>query len=430
MLKNNRSKRILTLSFILVLLTFSSALSQNEDVPPEVILESFSAGFYRPVMQYSPDFGDSLGTLKNIAQLFDERLKYALEWSGYISMILEGDSSFVGPDEIPSEGDPGTQLTIKFTPDSNLVKSTLYLSEPNGDPFYAGSIKFDRSNVVIAADGAAEDILHQLTGMTPPYRSRIVCVEKKPGNIKELVLVNWDGSKKWPLTRDNSIALSPSWAPDGKKLVFCSFRGGMDADLYIADLTSRKIRLLKRRLGTDTAPSWSPDGSEIIFAGSSGPTTKLYRIGVDGSGLRKLTTGRSIDTAPSWSPTGREIVFMSDRTGTPQLYRMDKDGTNLRRLTYDGTYNADPSWSPNGDRIIYIRRESDGFQLRSMDPMGDVDVPLTAQPGDHLDPTWSPDGMKITYSYQGKIWVMNADGTYRRPLMAKGLMPAWSPIAK
>ena len=119
---------------------------------------------------------------------------------------------------------------------------------------------------------------------------------------------------------------------------------------------------------------------------------------------------------------------MSDRSGSPQIYRMDIDGANLMRLTYAGGYNSDPSWSPAGDRINYVRLESNGFQIRIMDPSGDVDIPLTDENGDHLEPCWSPDGMKISYSYRGKLWVMNADGTEKQPLLAKGLMPDWSPI--
>jgi len=423
------------LLILLLAVVFSTAkISAQPSATPEVVLDAYSRGFYRPALLHQLRLDPSLSPAdRTIGETFDGRLRYALEWSGYVNLVREADSLLAGPPEVPGDRDPGSRLMIRIQPDTvnaGKLRAVLTLADIQGTAYYAGGISFDLEDASLSAEGAAEEILRQMTGMTPPFRSRIACVEQRPGNIKEIVLIAWDGGRRWQLTRDNSIALSPSWAPDGRRLVFSSFRGGPDSDLFIADLDKRVITPIVRRVGTDAAPAWSPNGKEIVFAGSSGATTSLYTVAPNGNGLRPLTSGKWIDTSPSWSPTGREIVFMSDRSGSPQIYRMDRDGANLRRLTRDGRYNADPAWSPTGDRIVYVRLEDSGFQLRSMDPLGDVDVALTNEPGDHLDPAFSPDGMKITYAYRGKVWVMNADGSLRRPLLSGGLQPAWSPIEK
>ena len=419
----------LTTALVLTFTLSTSAYAQvDEEDTPEVVLEAHGAGFYRPGLAYNVVLPDTLEPPQaSIATTFDERLRFALDWSGYVNLVI-ADNEVVGPSEY-GDVEPEAELHVELTAaGQDSIGSVLTLAEPGGEPFGSWRIQFTEGFALESADAAAEKILLEFTGMMPPFRSRIVLVESQPNNVKELVLVKYDGSRRQQLTDDNSIALSPSWSRDATKIVFTSFRDNLDADLYIADLEERRLRKLVSRAGTDAAPVFSPNGNEILFAGSNGPNTSLYLVNMDGTNLRRLTGTDGIDTSPSWSPTGRELVFMSDRNGQPHIYRMDRHGANLRRLTYEGSYNSDPAWSPTGERIVYIRREANGFQVRSMDPLGDVDVALTNEPGDHLDPAWSPDGMKITYSYRGRIWVMSADGTNRRQLHTSGLQPDWSPI--
>ncbi|MBD3165805.1 hypothetical protein GF324_04360 [bacterium] len=403
------------------------AQAQNRagDVP-EVVLEAYSTGFYRPALIVrNKGIFELPQERRPIARRFSARLYYALKWSGYVEIVED-----LPEDSTTLRGTPPMELVTSFGNTQPRMTAMVWLGEPGEtEAFYEGDIGIEEGNADDAAEAAAEELLYRLTGMLPPFRSRIVCSQALENDVKELVLLSFDGAKRWPLTKDGSINLSPGWSPDGRKIVFCSFRGGRDADLYIADLDARRIRPLLQRQGTDAAPAWSPDGKQILFAGSSGAGTDLYLVNPDGANLRNLTRSPSIDTSPSWAPTSRDIVFMSDRSGNPQIYRIDVDGANLLRLTYDGTYNAEPAWSPAGDRIVYVRREANGFQLRMMTPAGDADIPLTNEPGDHLAPAWTPDGMKISYTYNGTLWVMNADGTDPRELAARGNLADWSPIS-
>lgn len=40
---------------------------------------------------------------------------------------------------------------------------------------------------------------------------------------------------------------------------------------------------------------------------------------------------------------------------------------------------------------------------------------------------WSPDSRRIAFTYCGKMYVINADGTHLRSLKAGGTEPSWSP---
>ena len=55
------------------------------------------------------------------------------------------------------------------------------------------------------------------------------------------------------------------------------------------------------RLVTGSQPDWSPDGLWIVFSARPprGRST-LYAIHPDGSGLRRLTNGRTDEEQPDW----------------------------------------------------------------------------------------------------------------------------------
>jgi len=54
--------------------------------------------------------------------------------------------------------------------------------------------------------------------------------------------------------------------------------------------------------GSDESPSWAPDGRRIVFASSREGRWNIYMMNDDGSRLEKLTRHEGNNWGPDWSP--------------------------------------------------------------------------------------------------------------------------------
>jgi Tol biopolymer transport system component len=86
----------------------------------------------------------------------------------------------------------------------------------------------------------------------------------------------------------------------------------------------------------DSSPSWSPDGTRIVFETNRDGDFEVYVMGTDGSEQTNLTKNpAAYDIAPSWSPDGSQIIFRSDRDGDRfeyKYYAMSADGSHVTPL--------------------------------------------------------------------------------------------------
>ncbi len=129
--------------------------------------------------------------------------------------------------------------------------------------------------------------------------------------------------------------------------------------------------------GVYTEPDISADGTRMLFCfkGEKDGSTSIYEIGLDGTGLRQLTSpdmcacnegryAKQHDVCPAYMPDGR-IVFKSTRpnglvpcnnTGVDIMHVMDADGGNIKRLSVNNVNEFDPCIMPDG-RILHGRWE-------------------------------------------------------------------------
>ncbi len=278
-----------------------------------------------------------------------------------------------------------------------------------------------------------DEIIFQFTGVRGAFDTRITYVSTAGGRFKEIYVVHLDGTGRVQVTNNRTINLSPSWSPDGRRLLYTSFKDGKPK-VYQFDLSSRKDSELSARKGLNLGGSWSSDGKRIALSLEKNGNADIYLLDPKGKILKRLTTNPEIDVSPAWSPAGGQLVFVSNRSGSPQLYIKDLSSSKTRRLTYSGGYNTSPDWSSKGDKIAYAGLSGGHFNIFTIPAQGGDPQMLTSDSGENEDPSWSPDGRYLVFSSNRNgrydIYLMRANGENQRRLTGSSgddTNPSWSP---
>lgn len=155
-----------------------------------------------------------------------------------------------------------------------------------------------------------------------------------------------------------------------------AFSGNPAARDVLANAVCENGRFLGQKLnfGSFLAPALSYDGKTIYFCHTEAAqptyqwtehsTFHIFRVNVDGTGLRQLTDGPVNDLFPWPLPNGR-LVFVSERRGgfgrcherlcpTYTLHTMNPDGTDITLLSAHETNEWQPSVDNNG-MVVYTR---------------------------------------------------------------------------
>ncbi len=128
-----------------------------------------------------------------------------------------------------------------------------------------------------------------------------------------------------------------------------------------------------RKLTDQVGPGWywrpdvSFDAKRVLFCfrPEKDRTFHLYEAGVDGRGLRQITSGKYDDLDPIYMPDGR-FAFVTNRGGSHArcvvghpstvLARCDADGKNIYFISAGNEPEYTPALMPNG-QILYTRWE-------------------------------------------------------------------------
>lgn len=353
---------------------------------------------------------------------------------------------------------------LKFAGVANLIGKSLYpktrLADPSalqvgewaGDPVKADYVAFGNLSGSAQATGFlfdvktqqqllsanlsgdarsmahqfADQIVKLLLGIDGIATSKIAYIQNR-----EVYVCDYDGYGARAFSRDGSIALFPSWSPDGRRLAYVSYRSGFP-NIVIRGEDGLIIGSTQFR-ATTTSPSVSPSGQIAFSSSKDGGAMEIYVANGDGSGARRLTnTRRAVNISPRWNPkTGREIAFISDRGGSPQIYVCDSSGGNERPLLALGGNMDTPSWSPDGRFIAFTWDGGGGsYQVYLADVASGQVLRLTSQ-GRNESPTWSPDSRHLAFqsnrSGRWEIWAMHIDGSEQRQLTrGGGRSPSWA----
>jgi TolB protein len=162
--------------------------------------------------------------------------------------------------------------------------------------------------------------------------------------ISTIYSVNVETKEKKVLLRKDGILTSPTFSPDGTKLVFVSDMYG-GPNIFIKDLNSGDIKRLSYFGNYNTSPAFSPKGDLIAFVSKTEGALEICTMRPDGSYARALSEG-GLNDSPAFSACGRYILYSSLRGGKTRIHMMLRNGENKRELKFTGGDEMQPKFMP------------------------------------------------------------------------------------
>lgn len=215
-------------------------------------------------------------------------------------------------------------------------------------------------------------------------------------------------------TNDGKQLMGPHWTPDGARIIFTSYRTSFP-DIYLLELTNRRISLYASFKGTNSGGRFSPDGSRVAMVLSGEGNPEIYVGNPQGRQIRRLTNNQAVEASPVWSPDGSRLAFVSDAAGGPQLYVMSANGGGMTRLKTDiSRYCAEPDWA-KGDpnKIVFTAGVNKGYQTAVFDFATNSAKIVSKAPMDAIEPVWLADGRHVVVTFRAantrSLWILDTE---------------------
>jgi len=354
------------------------------------------AGFFHRALDWSPD--------AKVLAFTETGADKAHSWIALFSLADSSTRPLTSPPSQSFDYGPA------FSPDGVTVA------------FVRGSVAGVVSDlyVVSAAGGLPKRLTHDNTWLYPPPTwtpdGRDIVFSSTRGGLFRLWRISASGGTPWPAAGAGVNAISPSISPKGNQLVYQQVRDDARS-IWRLDLKDEKhrqgppVQVISER-GWKGRPQFSPDGKRIVFESWRSGYFEIRACDITGSNCAQLTSLRGVAGAARWSPDGRYIAFEFHPEEHSEIYLLKVDGSMVRLLTtLPGADNGGPNWSRDGKWIYFYSDRGGGpFQIWKTQLDGGLPVQVTRNGG--VFGSESADGRFLYYSKLGVpgIWKMPLQG--------------------
>jgi TolB protein len=347
------------------------------------------------------------------------------KWGSTILLLL----SLIGCNRPIATSTPDLFATLQAsTPDG-------FVSPPATDSLATPSFNFPTPNPTARSSIPLPSAADQLTGHIV-----FTCQLFKVQAMDQICIMNADGSGMRRLTaEDNRRHYYASLAPDGKSVVYSSFREQNVYEIYCLDLNDGSVDQITDRMGILLAPEISPDGTSITFGRGIPETGNVQIMIMDRNGNHARNIPQINGWDPTWSPNGKQILFASGPDGGVQLFVVNRDGGSMQQVSNLPAIRGRSDWSTDGHFIVTYSGPTWNREVYIMNADGSNARQLTPSGGNSQGPSFSPDGKWVAFTayfdhygddHGCEIYVIRTDGTDLRRLTDNDYcdyQPRWGP---
>ena len=202
----------------------------------------------------------------------------------YIQSLLTGTrtvaANFRGSNSAPAWSPDGRRLAVVLTKDGN---SQIYLINADG-----GNVtRLTNTNTIDTEPSFAPD-------------GQWIIFTSDRGGSPQIYRVPVSGGAPERLTFEGTYNVSPHYAPDGKSFVFVQRNGGR-FNVALQDFVSKQAQLLTEN-SVDESPSFAPNGRIVLYATEIRGRGILASVSSDGRVRQRFSTESGDVREPAWGP--------------------------------------------------------------------------------------------------------------------------------
>ena len=256
--------------------------------------------------------------------------------------------------------------------------------------------------------------------------------------VRQLWIVNADGTGTWQVTNDSNGVFDAVWSPDSQSLVYTQSESAPH-DVVKVDLNATRDGVVATTNLTDDTlsvtwedPRFSPDGATIMANRRASGTWQIYQVWPALLGPINIEYA----AAPAWrpwrpEPEGSLVAYAlgGSTAGVSHIYTYDlASSTKLVDWNDTNLQIRALAWSPDGTKLAFSKPYDTASYLGIVNEDGTGLAALDAEPAacahqvyagqdsiEAHEDIWSADGTQLVYScYEGYVWnvyTINADGT-------------------